>query len=101
VERLIQLIVDVAVDINTHLVVDAGQVAPNDSRSPFLELEKLGVLPSQVVKDIAPSVGERNIIVHQYEDLDDEIVYASISETLRHYREYIRYVFQYVERATT
>ena len=99
VERLIQLIVDVAVDINTHMVVDAGHPAPNDSRSSFLGVERLGVLPSQVVKDIAPSVGERNIIVHQYDDLDDEIIHASIGQTLRLYREYVRYVLQYLEKA--
>lgn len=98
VERLIQLIVDVAVDVNTHMVVDAGHPAPNDSRSSFMELGRLGALPPQIVKDIAPSVGERNIIVHQYEDLDDEIIHASIGQTLKLYREYVRCVLLYLEK---
>ncbi|QUL99292.1 MAG: DUF86 domain-containing protein [Candidatus Fermentithermobacillus carboniphilus] len=44
VERLIQLIVDVAVDINTHIIVDAGRPAPDDAYSSFVEVGKMGVL---------------------------------------------------------
>ena len=38
VERLIQLIVDLAVDINTHAVVDAGNPPPADSYASALPL---------------------------------------------------------------
>jgi len=98
VERLIQLIVDVAVDINTHTIVDAGLPAPVDSRSSFLEIGGMGILPTQVARALAPSVGERNIIVHQYEDMDDRIIYASIKHTIDQYGDYIRHFVAYVER---
>ncbi len=98
VERLIQLIVDVAVDLNTHIVVDAGHPAPDDAHSSFTEVGRLRVLPSGLAGAIAPSAGERNIIVHEYEDLDDAVIYESIGETLRLYREYIRAVLEYVDR---
>ena len=99
VERLIQLIVDVAIDVNTHVVVDAGRPAPEDAYGSFIEAASLGLIPDSLAREIAPSTGERNIIVHEYEDLDDTIVYESIADTLRLYRDYIRAVVGYLDRA--
>ena len=45
VERLIQLIVDVAVDINTHTVVDKGLNPPKDAYNSFLDAANLGMMP--------------------------------------------------------
>jgi len=92
VERLIQLIVDVAVDINTHAVIDAGKPPPKDSYSSFLKGAEIGLYPQEFAKKIAPSTGERNIIVHEYEDIDDRMVYHSIGDFLRMYHEYINYL---------
>ncbi|MBT9172425.1 MAG: hypothetical protein DDT21_00806 [Syntrophomonadaceae bacterium] len=98
VERLIQLIVDVAVDINTHAVVDAKQQPPADSFDSFLRAAKLGLFPVEFAKKIAPSTGERNIIVHEYEKIDDALVYHSIREALSMYRQYLTFVRDYLEQ---
>lgn len=98
VERLIQLIVDVAVDINTHIIVDAGRPAPDDAYSSFVEVGKMGVLREELALAIAPSAGERNIIVHEYEDIDDVTVFESIDDTLNLYREYVTAVLEYLEK---
>ncbi len=97
VERLIQLIVDVAVDINTHAVVDAGKPAPGDSFDSFIQAAKIGLFPLDFAREIAPSTGERNIIVHEYEEIDDGIVYDSIGYTLVMYEKYYRYIFKFIE----
>ncbi|HHY29812.1 MAG TPA: DUF86 domain-containing protein [Syntrophaceticus sp.] len=49
----------------------------------------------------APSTGERNIIVHEYEEIDDIIVYESISESLNLYWQYLESVFEYTKKAGT
>lgn len=100
VERLIQLIVDVAVDLNTHIVVDAGQSVPDDAYSSFIEVAKLGVLDKELALAIAPSAGERNIIVHEYEEIDDVTVFESIDDTLKLYRKYVGAVLGYLEKPT-
>lgn len=97
VERLIQLIVDVAADINTHAVVDAGNPSPRDSYDSFIQAAKLGMFPPEFARKIAPSTGERNIIVHEYEQIDDGIVYESIVDTLVMYKQYYEYVLRFVE----
>lgn len=99
VERLIQLIVDVAIDINTHAVVDAGKPPPVDAFSSFLEAAKVGLFPRAFAQKLAPSSGERNIIVHDYESIDDTIVFESISEALELYHQYIKHVSGYIRKA--
>jgi uncharacterized protein YutE (UPF0331/DUF86 family) len=87
-ERLIQLLVDVAVDINSHVLVDEGFASPKDAFDSFTRVGEIGVLPSKFAVAIAPATGERNIIVHEYEEIDDALVYDSIKETLKMFTEY-------------
>lgn len=99
VERLIQLVVDIAVDINIHMLVDEGYAPPSDAYNSFLEASsKLGLFPESFAQSIAPSTGERNIIVHEYEQIDDVIIYSSIGETLSFYEDYIKHVSTYLNQ---
>ncbi len=96
VERLLQLIIDVAIDINTHAVVDAGKPPPTDAYNSFFEASKIGLFPLAFAQKLAPSTGERNIIVHDYENIDDRIVFESISEARVLYYQYVKYVSERV-----
>ena len=99
VERLIQLVVDIAVDINIHMLVDEGYAPPSDAYNSFLEASsKLGLFPESFAQSIAPSTGERNIIVLEYEQIDDVIIYSSIGETLSFYEDYIKHVSTYLNQ---
>ncbi len=89
VERLVQLIVDIAVDINTHAVIDAGKPPPRDSYSSFLKAAEVGLYTPEFAERIAAWTCERNIIAHECEDIDDRVVYQSIGDCLRTYREYL------------
>jgi uncharacterized protein YutE (UPF0331/DUF86 family) len=81
-ERLIQLIVDCASDINNHVVVEMEQRPPEDYASSF----------------IRGSGGMRNILVHEYMDIDDEKVYKALPIALSDFKEYIRQVDHYLEK---
>jgi uncharacterized protein YutE (UPF0331/DUF86 family) len=96
VERLIQLLVDVAVDINSHVLVDEGFAPPQDAFDSFIKVGQIGVLPYEFAEAIAPATGERNIIVHEYEAIDDALVYDSIKETLKMFNEYRGYYLTFL-----
>ncbi|MGI6079074.1 MAG: type VII toxin-antitoxin system HepT family RNase toxin [Fastidiosipilaceae bacterium] len=98
-ERLVQLIVDIAVDINTHAVVDADNPPPDDAYSSFIEAARIGIISQELAKKLAPSTGERNVIVHEYEEIDNIVVYESISESLDLYWQYLEAVFEYTKKA--
>lgn len=89
-ERLIQLIVETATDINGHLIVSSGHKPPADYYSSFVKLGDYQILEQNFAKKIAPSAGLRNRLVHEYEEIDDKIVYKSIQKTIKSYKKYIR-----------
>lgn len=88
-ERLLQEIVEAAVDINTHLLVSAGRPAPDDLYSSFLDMAGLGVLDRALAEALAPSAGLRNRLVHEYDRIDDARVLAAAGEAVRSYARYV------------
>ena len=97
-ERLIQLIVDGAVDINNHVVVETEQRPPEDYRSSFLRAAEIKLITGELAEKIKGSAGLRNILVHEYMDVDDKIVYDSIFLVLENYREYLRQVDRFIKK---
>ena len=96
-ERLIQLIVETATDINGHLIVSSGHKPPVDYYTSFIKLSDLQILDQKFAEEIAPSAGLRNRLVHEYEEIDDEIVYNSIQKTIKSYEKYIRKIESYLK----
>lgn len=97
VERVIEVVINEAIDINQHLIVKSGQgELPFDFKESFLLLVKLGVYPQDFAEKIADSVGLRNILVHQYREIDEQIFYASIKDCLSQYTKYCQYVLTYL-----
>ena len=94
VERLIQLIIDLALDINNILIKKADKYPAQDYYPSFLELIDLEILPEEFAKDIAPSTGIRNRLVHEYEKIDDRIVFQNLDKLIDYYLDYIKYVNQ-------
>jgi uncharacterized protein YutE (UPF0331/DUF86 family) len=89
-ERLIQLIVECATDINNHVVVEAGDRPPDDYSTSFIKAAETGLISRDLAEKLKPSAGMRNILVHEYMDIDDEKVYNAVSLAIRDYREYIK-----------
>ena len=89
VERLSQLIVEVAADINNIILKSLSREPAVDFYSSYKELAEAGILPKDFAESIAPSTGLRNIIVQEYQKLDDRIVYESIQDTLKYYLKYM------------
>lgn len=65
-EKLLQEVIEAAIDVNTHLLVELGRGAPRDYHHSFTELGRQGWLPEDLVRGLAPAAGLRNRLVHQY-----------------------------------
>ena len=96
IERLIQLIVDLALDINNHIIKEAGEYPANDYFNSFIELIELGILTENFAHEIAPSTGLRNRLVHEYEKVNEKIVYKSIDKTISYYKKYVKEIYNYL-----
>lgn len=99
VERIIEVVINEAIDINQHLIVELGEgKLPFDYKESFLLLVELGILPQKFAERISQSVGLRNILVHQYRKLDEKIFYNSIKDCLAEYTQYCRFLLEYLKK---
>ena len=102
VERLLERIVMRAIDINEHLISElaTGQedkIARLTYRNTFLKLTALGIYPPAFAEQIAKSAGLRDILVHDYNDVDRHIVYNAMHTCLEAYQQYIDYILAFLD----
>ena len=97
VERLLQLIVEAATDINKYLLVQLHQISPATSFDSFSEAGQQGIITQDLAATLARSVGMRNILVHQYKDIDSRIVFSAIPKALEQYQLYIQQISAYLD----
>lgn len=99
VERVLERVIMRALDINNHLIsatATSKTVPPKDYRETFLRLADLQVYPEEFAQEICKSVGTRNILVHEYDEVDYRKVYGSIADCLRDYHSYCQYILDFL-----
>lgn len=69
------------------MIVGLGATVPDSYFESFLELGSLHVMDGHLARSLAPSAGLRNRLVHEYDDIDDAIVYDSVKQAMRLYTE--------------
>lgn len=103
VERLLERIVMRAIDVNEHLITELAtgqeeQITRLTYRDTFLRLSDLSAYPAAFAASICQSAGLRNILVHDYNDVDHRILHASIRTCLQDYHRYVEHVSAFVAR---
>lgn len=92
VERFITRMVDLAVDVNTHIAVATLGRAPGDYRTSFALAAEANAIDAELATRLGPSVGMRNVVIHEYEHLDLDRLVAAVPMALADYRNYVRQV---------
>ena len=88
VERLLQLLVEVATDILAHELARLG-VVPVSYPDAVRKAVEEGLLSVELGESLERAAGLRNVLVHLYEDLDMEIVAASVDPALSDFGEFL------------
>lgn len=96
IERDIQLIVECATDINNMILKQLSKGPAKDYFNSFIELADNQVIEMDFALKLAPSTGLRNILVHEYEKIDDRIVFKSITNVLTFYNKYLQVIAEYL-----
>jgi len=82
-----------SIDIATHIVKTKSLGLPNSSRELFTILMDAGMISEDICKQMQGMVGFRNIAVHDYQNLNIEIVVAIVQKHLGDFEEFVREVF--------
>jgi uncharacterized protein YutE (UPF0331/DUF86 family) len=90
VERMVQAIVDLALDINSHIVSSLLDRSPSNGRESFDLLVTAHVLDAPLADRLKPAVGLRNVLVHLYADIDVTVLADSMNEFEVVFSQYVR-----------
>ncbi len=96
-EHRLLIALQAVIDISTHVAVVSG-VRPLDTyRDCVMAMRALDVVPSELGERLAPAVGLRNVLVHEYQAVDGRFVHAALADagTLR---AFAAAVWRWIER---
>ena len=93
---MLQQVIDLATDINQHIAATTLNVADSSSRRGFEDLIRAGILPADLEQDFYKSAALRNVITHQYVEVDLGIVSNSIPRVLDVYTHYVKSISRWL-----
>ena len=94
IERLFQLVVDEAVDINTLILEKEKRPLPDTNQATFEALADAEIISRDLHTKIAGSVGLRNRLVHRYETIQRTVLIREVPKYAEAYREYLAVVIK-------
>ena len=99
VKYLLQTAIEGCVDVAHHICAASGLGIPNDNGEAMTFLLRHGVIDEHVEKAMRQAVGLRNVLVHEYVGVDDEIVLARIND-LSDLKSFVRQVIEWIPRTS-
>lgn len=78
-----------------HLAVSEGWATPESNADAFTILSRKEVITADLARRLAEAAGFRNLLVHQYADVDDQKVVANL-DRLGDLDEYVRQLGDWV-----
>lgn len=97
VERVLTQLVDLATGINCHVVAARTGHAPQTYRDSFGEAAGVGMISDELAAALGPAVGMRNLLVHEYADIDLGLVAAAVPSAIEDMGAYVREVAGWLE----
>jgi uncharacterized protein YutE (UPF0331/DUF86 family) len=97
-ERLLQVAVESMIDVCNLFVSGLRLGLPGEEDDLFEKLEQAGVLSSAMKSTAQEMKGFRNILVHEYGRVDDEIVFEAVTKRLGDFAAFRREILDALER---
>ncbi len=93
VERNLEIAAQCCIDISNRIITLENAPRPRDYYESLMRLGEIGVLPMEFAHRFAPLGGFRNILVHEYLDVDWQYVFDNLQhlDALAQFAEYVRH----------
>ena len=98
VERTLQMMIELCADIASHIISDNGLRTPETYADTFRVLAENGIITSEQLAVMEKMAKFRNIVVHQYEVIDAEIVILVLRRHLSDFNQFRDSVVQFINR---
>lgn len=80
VERTLHIAIEACLDIGNHIISDEGFREPEDNRDVFKVLGENGIITESLQKRLQDMASFRNLIVHSYAKIDNEVVFGILKK---------------------
>lgn len=87
-ERLLQLSIECVIDICKLFVSGLRLGLPSEENDLFNKMQKKGILSDEMTIALKEMRGFRNILVHEYTVVDDELVYEAVKAKLEDFQKF-------------
>ncbi|HAM50811.1 MAG TPA: DUF86 domain-containing protein [Nitrospiraceae bacterium] len=101
VERNFQVAIECVLDIGNHIIAERGFESPKDHEDIIRILGEEVILPSGFADDLKGIAGFRNILVHEYTDVDYKVLHHYLQDRLDDFRSFANYISDYLEKDST
>lgn len=98
IERRLERVINRSLDINLHVIRSLAIPPPDDYKSSFSMLAEHAVLTKELSLNIAPCVGTRNILVHEYDDLNTMQFYEALKNAIELFPKYVQEIEAYISK---
>ncbi len=95
-ERWLQLCAESVLDVAAHVIADSGLRTPTTYRESFQILAESDVLEAALAKQMERWAGLRNVLVHLYLDVDQDILYDILQNDLGQVEAFVQAVVRSV-----
>lgn len=98
VERTLQMMIETCTDIAEHIIADARMKPPESYTETFKVLYDNGVIDEDLSSELQRMSKFRNILVHQYEEVDASVVILILQRHLGDFSRFKEAVLDYMGR---
>jgi uncharacterized protein YutE (UPF0331/DUF86 family) len=88
VERTLQMMIEICADIASHIISDSGFRVPQTYADTFRVLYENKIIAKGLFTKLEKMAKFRNIIVHQYDKIDEAIVVGILKKDLNDFVKY-------------
>lgn len=96
VERTLQMMVEICADVANHIISEGGLRIGQSVADAFVSLAETGILSESLCERMVKMAGFRNIVVHQYGEIDAAIVVAVLRTHLADLLEFRDAIVRYL-----
>ncbi|MDI6689769.1 MAG: DUF86 domain-containing protein [Actinomycetota bacterium] len=96
-ERNFHIAIECCLDIGNHIISALGFRAPKNYGDIFKVLGEEKILPEEFSKTLGKMAGFRNILVHDYLEIDLGEVYKNLQK-LEDFIVFVQYILEFIEK---
>ncbi|MDZ7696014.1 MAG: DUF86 domain-containing protein [Deltaproteobacteria bacterium] len=101
VERTLQMMIETCLDISGHIISDENMRTPETYADVFRIMLENRVLDDTQLNPFEKMARFRNIVVHDYEKIDPEIVVGILRNNLQDFEKFKESIISYLKKSNT